>query len=114
MREDARVAGHLGREHLVGVQRVVVARRTRVLDDLGAREVVDDDRLVDVADGERVDGAAAGSRAHRPVGAHPDHARDDDELAVLAAVLGDGLAELQQPAAAPLLLPALALVASRR
>ena len=34
--EHARVAGDLGREHLVGVQRVVVAGRPGVLDDLGA------------------------------------------------------------------------------
>ena len=52
VREDARVARDLGREHLVGVQRVVVARGARVLDDLGAGQVLDDHGLVHVADRE--------------------------------------------------------------
>ena len=47
--EHRRIAGHLGREDLVGVQRVVVAGRARVLDDLGALQVLDEARGVDIA-----------------------------------------------------------------
>src|SRR5215207_5104320 len=44
----------------------------------------------------------------RLLGAHADAARGDDEVAVLIAVLGDGLGEDQLASAPPLLLPRLA------
>src|SRR4051794_7408926 len=44
VREHAGVDAHLAGEPLVGVQRVVVTRGTRVLDDAGAGEVLDEDR----------------------------------------------------------------------
>ena len=47
--EDAGVAGDLAGEHLVAVQRVVVARRARVHHDLGAGEIVDEQELLRVA-----------------------------------------------------------------
>jgi hypothetical protein len=48
VREDRRVAGRGGGEQLIGMERVEVARRAGVLDDLGALQVLDDDRLMRV------------------------------------------------------------------
>ena len=44
------VTGDLGREDFIGVQRVVVARRTRILDNLGSLQIAANFFAVGVAD----------------------------------------------------------------
>ena len=102
------IAGDLGREHLVGVQRVVVAGRARVLHDLGALQVLDDDRRERLARLRAPAPTAPSQPSTALLGADADAARGDDELAVLVAVLGDRLGEHELAGAPALLLPTLA------
>ena len=87
------IAGDLRREHFVGVQRVVVARRARVLHDLGALQILDDDRRERLARLRALPAESAMSGLHDALGANADAARGDHELAVLVAELGDRLGE---------------------
>ena len=103
----------LRREHLVGVQRVVVARRARVLHDLRALQVLDDDR------GERLPGGEL-ARLERHQLSTTFSVRTPTPRAVttsspcLVAVLGDRLGEHELARALALLLPPLARRASSR
>src|SRR5262249_42079194 len=94
------------------VDRIEVARRARVLDDLRAGQVLDQDLLARRADRERraVDLRVPCHRLalHRLARHDADADRGRDELAALVAVLGDRLAEAHRAAAFALLLPALA------
>ncbi|ORM06569.1 hypothetical protein A5N72_10050 [Prescottella equi] len=119
--EDTRVPA-IARVHVVAVQRMEVAGRTRVHDDLRPRQILDqhdgpcasdreilcgravfDDRYWP---GGRANGRGGGGRRVRFALDHGgDPARGRDEFTIAIAVVGEGLAERHRPGAASALLP---------